>query len=274
MLRYDADTLSVAQGPVRGHEQHAVLMAIDGTHSAGKTTLIRDYIADKELLVDDEIDDFGRTHQHDYPSVCVTEVVDGVQVPIAVVGEAARQLDAFYPDHNMLTTGYNRDDQASMTLRTMARAQGAGMSALAMARKLQPSRENPVGLVLTDRGVLSGFSYAALRLPHEDHACVDLANISDIPTPSFEVNIARQAYEFAGQYDKILLTDHAEISLDNDGKRMTDDTFRTLVANSISRGYEDRLTADKVLQLRGDRATRLTQLSGHIRNLLLSQIEA
>lgn len=273
MLRYDAETLAVLQGPVEGPEEHALVMAVDGTHSAGKTTVIRDYIADKELLVDEEIDDFGRLHDHDYPSVCVTETVNGVRVPVVVVGEVARQLDAFYPDRNMLTTGYNRDDQASITLRTISRAQGAGMSALAMARKLQPNRQKPVGAVLSDRGVLSGFSYASLRLPNEDHDHVDLANISDLPTPSFPIDIAQQANAFAGHYDKVLLTDHLEIGLENDGKRVVDDNFRSLVADSIAAAYRARLPAEKVSLLCGDRAARVARLSAHICGLIELQLE-
>jgi hypothetical protein len=275
MLRFEADTLAVAQGPEVGPEQHALLMAVDGTHSAGKSTVLRDYLAEKELLVDDDIDDFGRMHEHDYPVVCVSETVSGVKVPVVVVGEVARQLDAFYPDRNMLTSGYSRDSQASITLRTLFRTQGAGMSAMAMARKFQPNREKLVGAVLTDRGVLSGFSYALLRLPEEeDHGHVDLANISDLSTPSFTINIAEQAYRFAGGYDKILLTDHTEIGLEDDGKRVVDDDFRTLVADSVAAAYQARLSAEKIAHLRGDRAARVVQLSGHIRELLQHQLEA
>ncbi len=275
MLHFEAENLSLAQKPIGASEEHALMIAVDGAHSAGKTTVIRDYIQDKDLLVDGDIDDFGGTHHYDYPTVCVTEIVDNITVPIVIVGEIARQTDALYPQRNMLTTGYNKDDQASITLRTMSRTQGAGMSALAMARKLQPDREKAIGVVLTDRGVLSGFGYAMLRLPKENHAQANLASISDLATPSFPISIAEQAYAFAADhYDKILLTDHTEVAFEDDGKRVVDDGFRSQVADTIAALYRAHLSPNKVELLHGDRSARVAKLSSHIHGLINLELES
>lgn len=277
MLRFEADTLEVAQGPIMGPEHQALLMGVDGAHSAGKSTLLLDYIAPKELLTDPtDMSDFGSKHAfaHLYPYVCVAEEVDGVQVPIVIVSEAARQIDNFYPDRQLLTTGYSRDGQAKMTLRTISSAQGGGMSALDMARQLQPDRKTPVAAVLCDRGSLSGFAYARLRLPEEDHTRVDLANISDIPTPPYEVDVASQAFEFAKLYDRVFLADHTEIPLEADGKRLKDETLRDDVAHSIHALYGYVLPAEKVTHIKGDRGARVAQLSEYIRTMLRQRMQA
>lgn len=293
MLRLDAETYAICQGTPVGPEQQTLILAVDGAHSAGKTTVIRDYITGKRLHSYPDIDDFGTKQEFAFPessivaelngvplskpsynSVCVTTDIDGTTVPIVVAAESARMYDSMHPQERALTDGYSRDGQASITMRLMGAAQGAAMSAAAVARQLQPDRLKTVSLALIDRGILSGFEYAWLRLPEEDHTVVDLAAISDIPTPSHVINVAQQAYEFASVYDKILLVDHAEVAFEDDGKRVIDGGFRNLVAEGISQAYRLRLPEDRIDMLRGDRLQRKQQIVAHIRDLLTTQLSA
>lgn len=242
------------------------IVIVDGTHSSGKTTVIRDYIDSHQIITDPELD-FGPTKDRTYPNVCVAEEIGGLVVPVVISAESATIYAGMHPSRNVLTSGYNRIDQGAITIRALIDIYRSRVMASFMARKLQPDNPKPIGIALADRGPLSGIIYGRTSLPEQDHFNFRANQIFDLASSEHRIDLQVAISEFCRQNITALLTDYEEIPFEAGQLRKSDMSFRSQVAAGVESIYHQAFDTSHIYKLRGSRVERHDQLKQRIRDV-------
>lgn len=281
MISVGAESLAILQSDEAEPAIEVNYVVVDGTHSAGKSTLIDSILAESDLVKGPDfyfgggiLSKAGRR----YPFYCATRDIDGVKVPIVLSSEMASQYDDSHPGQNVLTDNYNQYDQAAITFRAFFGTQEAASLAAHMATNFQPHRQNKAAMVITDRSPVAGFVYAETRLPEADHRQVDVNAMAEhdglmltgVNTPP--VPLYAWVSEFMRLCDLVVIPDHHEVSLVDDGRRVMDDELRDAMAANVRQAYTEMVGAEKICDLRGDPEQRSTQFSQYIERLLRTRI--
>lgn len=270
MLFVDRETRDVHEEMTSPELQAIGHVVVDGTHSGGKTTLIQDYVAQKELLPDDGAD-FGTKHGFTYPYVCVTENVDGIEVPVVISSEAALSRAQKYPWRKMLTEEYNTVDQGAITFHAALNIVTGASYAARMADKLQPNAALPFGVTLSDRGPLSGYVYADTRLPGYNHDVFDMRDFFDLsgPTPTY-TNLRPRIEAFVSTCDLAVIPSHKRVKFEASEYREEDLELRRQIARGVHAAYRERV--EKVATLSGSRPERRSQFQAVLRAFIRTRL--
>ncbi|HVV66975.1 MAG TPA: hypothetical protein VHB72_02805 [Candidatus Saccharimonadales bacterium] len=228
-----------------------LVCAVDGTHSAGKTTIVEGLneegkvheLLDENLLYDDI--GYGMV---DLPGV-------NKHTPSIYVPEAARWAADYSGDPELLGEKWNLAFQLQLTDKYKLRIQAAAGLAAPVMRQLIANRPELSAedltrpLILADRSGLDGLAYTRLRS--------NLSNtevIGGFPTEKF-------AREWVAHYvDLVLLSDYDEIPFELDPARSSDQELRKSIAREIAADYYATLPPERIQTLHGDPEQRQNEL--------------
>ena len=74
--------------------------------------------------------------------------------------------------------------------------------------------------------------------------------------------------------DLVMIADHTEIELEDNGMRQTDMNFRQDIADTIRNIYEPLVGIERTKIIKGDKATRKATALSHVTNMFLSPVAA
>lgn len=228
-----------------------LVCAVDGTHAAGKTTLVESFeeqgklcdivneLAGKEL----PYDDLG----YGLINLPVTDQL----TPTVFVPEAARWAANYSGDSTLLGENWNLEFQLQLTEKYKSRIQTAfELSGLAAQHLVTTTQELEAGdltrpLVLADRSGLDGLAYIRLRSGLENTEVIGGFPIADA------------SKKWAAYYiDLVLLPDHTEIPFEPDSAQSNDLELRDSIAVEVANNYRSVIPPERTQILRGDREQR------------------
>lgn len=218
------------------------LVIITGTHSAGKTTLLNALAG-----------------------------IDFTQ-PTQFVPEAATDYTSRLGKHNVTTDGYTFADQIGIEVHALSLIASAMDDIMTRAANTPESR----GLVVADRSMIDGAVYSRLRTPDADTDTLSMFDIEHaIDDSSFNtvagvrLPFRTLAASFLRRYcSLVLVANHEEVELEDNGLRDADSDFRDIVATNIVEAYSKLLDARKVKSVQGTPAGRKRLAQDYIQELL------
>lgn len=241
------------------------LIAIDGTHSSGKSSVLT------ELAVGRSILDVGEAKM--WGIQAFAEPVRDELTPVVLVHEAATRVATTWNQPEMLTTGYTASGQYVIEQSADGAISVAGLVACELGKQLNDLRVRPV--VVTDRSALSGYSYLTERLPEEDPNWVNLSQVAQetgmllaapVSTPRDICELFRAAMQEA--CDHAYITDHTEVPFEDNGLRLEDTELRERIARSIHKIYRDCLGSNRVSVLAGTAEERAAKVRAKLHQLI------
>jgi nicotinamide riboside kinase len=240
--------------------------AITGTHSAGKTTLLDGLINYSTAI--DELPDAPKTIP--YPKF---RRLDGVAV--AFVPEATTAYMHHTGLNTLATTDYSREHQVAMEEYGLSLIM-SGFTEL--AEYLAFTKEKH-GLILTDRTPLDGPVYRTKRLPGDDPWVSGFINETLLHGRTFntfedvQLNKENMWSDFLKRYcDFVIIPDHTEIALEDNGTRLLDETFRQEIADKMKEIYIKSVGLEKIHVVQGSHSERLRSTQTVINDTLSPQL--
>lgn len=230
------------------------VVAVVGTHSAGKSTLVQSFETGKlDDVLDEELlyEDFG------YGLVEPPE--ESPATPVVIVPETALWCAKLSDQPDLLGKNWNLAFQLQVDGMYMLRSQAGIEIATRAVNKLVDThpdfsdRDLTRPLVLTDRSVLEGLAYTRAHLPGQD---TDI--IGGFPRAAFHK-------KWIAQYvDVTVLTDHTEVPFQADPSRVDDLTFRNDVAEQVTQDYHSALPSERIRTIQGNKEQRKAALNSLI----------
>jgi len=249
-------------------------IAITGTHSAGKSTLMNDFMQALDPL---------EGQLYPWLREATFTLASGITIPIVGVTEAATDYaHTIAKDPSVMTHNYRMEHQIGVESIAFNRLLYGGQRCAELAASYQSSNRRLIGLLISDRTPLDGHVYSRLRLPAEEQVYIDMEHVAqftggrppktvhDSPIP-YRWRIRRSVREMV---DIALLPDHTEVAFEHTDVRIEGEAFRDTVANAINAYYSRLLTADQVQVVHGSREERLTAVATHALQLISQHIAA
>lgn len=236
-----------------------LVCAVDGTHAAGKTTLVESF-GEQGKLQDLMRELTGKELPYDDLGYGLLDLppVDSL-VPAVFVPETARWAADYSDDPTLLGENWNLEFQLQLTEKYKTRIQTAVELAGLVAHYLTattPDLETDDfcrPLVLTDRSGLDGLAYTRLRASIEGS---DL--IGGFPS-------AGASKKWTAYYiDLVLLADHSDVPFEPDPARSNDLQLREDVAAEVEADYRSILPPERIGMLQGNLERRQQDLARFI----------
>jgi nicotinamide riboside kinase len=238
-------------------EQEVYQVAITGTHSSGKSTLLNSFEMGKiqEIGVfDSDYDDFG---------FGLLNSDSDQAVPVITVPEAATYYADLSNRPALLSTEYNIHVQSSVEVEHLFRTVDA--------YRLMPDVVNHMlihGLInainaksvmLIDRGPLDGLVYSEVRLGPEQDIGLYILGKNRSRTDFFRTILHKDV-------DMVLIAEHSEIPFEPSEYRAESEIMRNSVATKIEKKYQSEMSDNRVHIVRGSVDERHYQASELIQN--------
>lgn len=252
-------------------------VAVSGTHSAGKTTLLHDYGSQTELL--EEVTGYkvpkGFTAGYEY--------IGSITVPVVIAPEAATYYaDRIAKSSRVLSDEYTIEDQIGIESTASRLITRANVIAAHLSHRLQPDAARPCALVATDRSQLDGHVYSSIRTPGAEQELIDMASVARATGGAIPSNYSGHAIPYRERcrqdaeesFSLAFITNHLEIPLEPSQYRSSDLEFRDQVAQSMTAYYKTILGESRVVLLSGNRIERRETFSYYLQELARFMITA
>lgn len=240
--------------------------AITGTHSSGKSTLLNDLINCSNAIT--ELPDAPKVVP--YPKF---RRLDGIAA--AFIPEATTAYMQYTGLNTLATTDYSREHQVAMEDYGLSLI----MSGFTELTEYLDTTKEMNGLIIADRTPLDGPVYRTKRFPGDNPWVSGFDNETQLHRRSYntveEVQLHKENMwsDFLNRYcDFVIIPDHTEISLEDNGTRLLDETFRQEIADNMMDIYLKSVGQDKIHVVRGSHLERLRCTQAVIKETLPAQL--
>jgi hypothetical protein len=275
---YSIDSSSFSDFPFSCEVPGDILIdqaVVTGTHSSGKTTLLKDYGTKTEVL--------NEVTGYEIPSRFTAgyEYVEGLTIPVVIAPEAATfYANRIAKNKRVVTDQYTMADQIGMESIAKRLIIHANVVAAHLAHRLQPNLERPIAIVVSDRSQLDGHVYSSVRVPEEEQELIDIAAVAKATGAGVPSNYAGFPIPYrenarisaAESFSLAFMTNHKEVPLTASDYRSDDIAFRDAIAQRMTDYYKTVIGAERVITLSGNRIDRLDILSDSLRGIARSMI--
>ncbi len=244
---------------------------VTGTHSAGKTTLVSDYVA----TLNNRRTIGGESQDALYYYSAGSLTYNHLEIPVVTIPEAATIYALERRTPEVLTTSYTFDDQVRMELLADTLGTEGSILAESLFDALNPAHKGKrVALLLSDRTGLDGAVYSGVRLPAQEQENVNLYEVMK-NTGGMLIGSGPHTYQWRqavrqaiAQSDIAFIVDHEEVPFESSELRLADLEFRNRIATQITKAYNAVLGTDMLVKVSGTREERVQIVSKHLRTLL------